>query len=44
MIKKRAKTLPSSFEKREKKRGGVLEKIEAKKSLSLTMVLIGDIK
>ena len=36
MIKKRAKGLPSSFEKRKKN----LEKMEAKKSLSLTKVLI----
>jgi len=38
MIKKRAKGLPSSFEKRKK----VLEKMEAKKSLSPTRIMIGD--
>ena len=44
MIKKCAKGLPSSFEKRKKKKK-VLEKMEAKKLLvSLAKVLIGGIR
>ena len=45
MIKKCAKGLPSSFEKRKKKKKKVLEKMEAKKLLvSLAKVLIGGIR
>ena len=41
MIEKRAKGLPSSFEKRKK---NVFQKMEDKKLLSLARVLIGGIK
>ena len=43
MFKKCVKGLPSSFEKRKKKKK-VFEKMEAKKSLSLARVLIGGIR